>query len=119
MTRGLAAVHHLDALRMKPGLQTQGKEAIPERTFRERSKFVEERHDEDGREHEHEELEGHHAAPGPEPPGMAGPFDKFENKHEKRITDYHAQCEALQAIHEPELRRGGVKPKPFLEMELV
>lgn len=118
MAGAFAAVHDLDVFGEEAGAFAEGEEAVAQGADGERGKFIEERKDENRANDHHEELDGDHANPGPEPPGGAEFFHDFKDESEQGVTDKDGKEQAFDAIHPPEAGRGGVEAEAFFDAEL-
>ena len=103
VARAFAAIHHLDAARGKIGALRQCKEALAQRSFRQRCELVEERHDDRRRDEQQEQLKRDNNRRRPKPPVCAGPLDQFQHQRKQRIAKQHREQKSFHTIEDPRL----------------
>lgn len=118
MPRTFAAVHQLNALGAKLGSPRQLEQPFAQVAFRQRREFVEQRQNQNRREHAHQELKCQHRAPGPQPPLRSRPLDNFQDEHQQRVSEHEGEQQTFQPVRPPDFWRRGVEPESLFEPEL-
>src|SRR5207248_9005725 len=100
------------------GTLRQCKEALAQRSFRQRCELVEERHDDRGRDEQQEQLKCDDDRRPPKPPVCASPFDQFQDQGKQRIPEQQHEQKSFHTIEHPRLHSHGVETESLFEFEL-
>ena len=117
VSRALAAVHHKQALGSKATTLHQRGDPCLERFVFKRLELIEQWRDHGRKQHQHQQVEGHPDAPGPEPPHAARAAHEPQNQRDDGQADDQTDQRGLQQIGQPEPERHFVEAEPFFKPE--
>jgi hypothetical protein len=119
MRAALRAIHHEQALGSKADAAHQTFNALAQAVIGERRELVEERCNDRGEEHQHQQLESAPYQPGIQPPEIAGLFHQHQDDPDQRQADRSAQQGGLDKIGDEKPGRHLVEAETLLHYELL
>ena len=117
MRRALAAVHDKKALGRKAATLHQRRHAGLERFIVEWFEFVEQGRNDSRVEHQHQQVETHPAAPGPQPPPASGAAHQPQNQCNHGQANDGAHHQTLGHVGQPQLEGHLVEAKALFNAE--
>ena len=118
MRRALRTIDHLDRRGLESRALRHRQQSVPQFAFRQGSEPIEQRQNQLGVPHQHQELEREQRYECPNPPALPHPADQRQHQPKNRKTDRDRQRQPLELIRDPESRRALVEAEALLHAEL-